>query len=675
MVRKQIVSKEKPITRPFPIRGSLRTHYQAWKSLTDNSWVLRSVLGHRLEWNHTPPGLSLAPLEQRMSQEKEKVLDQEISDLLQKSAIEPTSDVGFLSQLFVVQKKGGGWRPIINLKRLNVYLDIKHFKMEGIYSLLQRSDWMDLSDAYLTVPIHPSDRKYLKFCWNDRCYQFRSVPFGLATAPRTFTKLMKPMVIQMRNRDVRLIVYLDDILILAQSTQLLRAHMKMVAQMLESLGFKLNLKKCEWEPSQCIEFLGFLVNSTSMTISLPLTKLQKVQKECRALLRRTLVTPRQLAQLIGLMTASIPAVAQAPMHYRAIQRLRNRALLNKRYDDEVQMDEASELDLHWWIHQLRSHNGRPLMTPVASLIITSDASNIGWGATCHNSRTGGPWSSEERKVHINWLELKAAFLALKTFVSNWRDIHVLLLIDNVTAISFINHKGGTHSRRLSDLALMIWSWCLQRNITICAEHIPGVDSVKADQESRKLVGLAEWMLNGEIFKKILKRWGPLEVDLFAARHNHQLQRYYSYRPDPGAEAIDALAQSWKDLNPYAFPAFNLLGRCLRKIKQEQVQSVVVIAPVWQGQSRYPIMLESLVDVPVLLPHSAHVLVNPAGLIHSLVRNNSLRLAAWRVSGNPLKTEEFQRKLSKSYLRHGDHPQRSHTLQRGESGWAGDMRGS
>ena len=110
-------------------------------------------------------------------------------DLLQKRAIEPTSDVGFFSQLFVVQKKGGGWRPIINLKRLNVY--IKHFKMEGIYTLrdvLQMSDWMgklDLLDAYLTVPIHPSDRKYLKFCWNGRCYQFKSLPFGLATAPQS----------------------------------------------------------------------------------------------------------------------------------------------------------------------------------------------------------------------------------------------------------------------------------------------------------------------------------------------------------------------------------------------------------------------------------------------------------------------------------------------------------
>ena len=172
------------------------------------------------------------------------------------------------------------------------------------------------------------------------------------------------------------------------------------------------------------------------------------------------------------------------------------------------MDEASQLDLHWWIHQLRSHNGRPVMTPVASLIITSDASNIGWGATCQNSHTGGPWSSKERKAHINWLELKAAFLALNTFVSNRRNIYVLLLIDNVAAISFIGHKGGTHSRRLSDLALMIWAWCLQRNIIICAEHIPGVDNVGADKESRNLVGLGGMDAQQRDFQKDPQEVGP-----------------------------------------------------------------------------------------------------------------------------------------------------------------------
>ena len=196
-------------------------------------------------------------------------------------------------------------------------------------------------------------------------------------------------------------------------------------------------------------------------------------------------------------------------------------------------------------------------------------------------------------------------------------------------------------------------WATRRNITLCAEHIPGVDNVGADQESRKQMGLAEWMLNKAIFNKIHRRWGPLQVDLFAARHNYQLQRYFSYGPDPGAEVVDALAQSWKGLRVYAFTPFNLLGRCLKKIKQERVQSAILIAPVWRGQPWYPAMLESIVDLPILLPNFHRMLVNPTGQVHPLLRSNSLRLASWRVSGDPYRTKEFLTKHSKSCAHRGE----------------------
>ena len=133
--------------------------------------------------------------------------------------------------------------------------------------------------------------------------------------------------------------------------------MSITAQKLESLGFKLNRDKCEWEPKQIIEFLGFLVNSLSMTISLPQSKVQQIQKECRTLLKRRVTTPTQLARLIGMMTACIPAVAQAPLHYRALQRLRNRSLVNKKYDHHMNIDHGSNQGLVWWIHHLQHHNG------------------------------------------------------------------------------------------------------------------------------------------------------------------------------------------------------------------------------------------------------------------------------------------------------------------------------
>ena len=60
-------------------------------------------------------------------------------------------------------------------------------------------------------------------------------------------------------------------------------------------------------------------------------------------------------------------------------------------------------------------------------------------------------------------ELLAAFLALKSFASNQLQKKLILLrIDNISAVTYINQKGGTHSTQLFNLALEIWKWCLQK---------------------------------------------------------------------------------------------------------------------------------------------------------------------------------------------------------------------
>ncbi|CAB4003828.1 Hypothetical predicted protein, partial [Paramuricea clavata] len=84
---------------------------------------------------------------------------------------------------------------------LNQFLGYEHFKMEGIHmlrDLLKKGDFfvkIDLKDAYLTVPIWKNHQKYLQFLWKDTMLEFAyAFPFGLAIAPRVFTKLMKPVV-------------------------------------------------------------------------------------------------------------------------------------------------------------------------------------------------------------------------------------------------------------------------------------------------------------------------------------------------------------------------------------------------------------------------------------------------------------------------------------------------
>ena len=80
---------------------------------------------------------------------------------------------------------------------------------------------------------------------------------------------------------------------------------------------------------------------------------------------------------------------------------------------------------------------------------------------------------------------------------------------------------------------------------------------------------SDWMLDKKVFSKLQKTWGHFDIDLFAARHNRQLPRYFSFKPDPEAEAVDALAQNWSNLKLYAFPPFILIGRCLRKLDQRK----------------------------------------------------------------------------------------------------------
>lgn len=230
-----------------------------------------------------------------------------------------------------------------------------------------------------------------------------------------------------------------------------------VTELFSRLGFTINLKKSVFNPSPLIDFLEFTIDTNSMLLLLSPEKVLKTEKACRHMLNLERSSPRRLAHLICLLTAAIPAVLPAPLHYRALQRARNQALRETQdYNHPCRLSPEAKQDLTWWIHSLHQHNGRSIIPPTAELIITSDASLEGWGASCRETQTGGVWSMEERQSHINLLELKAAFLALQMFASQRSNIHILLRIDNTTAIAYLNKKGGTHSRKLLDLAIQVW---------------------------------------------------------------------------------------------------------------------------------------------------------------------------------------------------------------------------
>ena len=94
---------------------------------------------------------------------------------------------------------------------------------------------------------------------------------------------------------------------------------------------------------------------------------------------------------------------------------------------------------HGVVGQDYASGKKPIARPNPSKIIQSDASKLGWGAVCDSQKTGGRWAPDESGAHINYLELLAAFLALKTFCSADVNIHGQLQLDNTTAIAYLNN--------------------------------------------------------------------------------------------------------------------------------------------------------------------------------------------------------------------------------------------
>jgi len=185
-------------------------------------------------------------------------MDRAIANLLAKGAVKAVQpqDDQFTSTLFLVEKDNGEFRPVINLRALNRFLDKESFKMEGLQvvrSLLQKGDFMmklDLKDAYYAIPIHPSHRKYLRSVYQNRVYEFQCLPFGLSSAPRAFTKTLKPVLAVLRSLGIRIVIYIDDMLLLLQHSKVLQRMFAQVVVFLEKLGFLVNIEKCSVAPSQ-----------------------------------------------------------------------------------------------------------------------------------------------------------------------------------------------------------------------------------------------------------------------------------------------------------------------------------------------------------------------------------------------------------------------------------------
>ena len=579
-----------------------------WEELTSDHKVLEYITGYKIEFESNPIQ-DCTPRPYPQTTTNSVILSNQIDDLLHKGVIYeiPIYDASYVSNVFLRPKPNGKHRMIIDLSGLNEFVEKIHFKMDHLdvaLDMVYKGCWftsVDLQDAYYSVPIWGPHQSYLSFLWEQKMYSFSVLPFGLTSAPRVFTKLLKPVFASLREKGISCLSYIDDCLVVSSTKNYAESDSQQLLLTLVDLGFKINETKSSLIPRTEITFLGYVIDSLSMTVRPTWDKICKTKEKILSVLQRKSFVIREIAELIGILVDLCKGVEYGSRHYRELEKDKIFSLRRagqKEYNGTMVLTHKAREDLQWWLTNL-GHRRKQIRTKAPEVVITTDASEEGWGAISGKNKTGGRWSTSKAGDHINVLELRAVLLGLQSFHSENRDLQILVETDSSTTVSYVNKMGGTKSASCNKIACEIWDFCEERDLWLMATHIPGDDNIEADFESRHFSDDTEWELHDTNFQRICETWGEPSVDLFASRLNHKTPSYVSWRYDPGAFAINAFSISWSKFDlSYIFPPFRLVGRCVRKAKAEGAKTIIV-APRWPGQTWYTYLLREAVGPPLL----------------------------------------------------------------------------
>ena len=653
---KMLIDSMKSHLPHLPVGGRLVHFSHRWRQITSDPSVLDIVQGMHIELTDLPVQRS-KPNPRPLSEVELLAGDQHIQTLLAKRAIVPSSENEpneYLSTVFLIPKRDCGFRMIFNLKRFNKYVQYEHFKMETLQHILSHitpgcfMSVFDLEDAYLTVGIAGIHVRFLKFKWRNQVYMYVVLPFGISSAPRKFTKLLKPILSFLRRQAIVILTYIDDGFTCAPTFHQCFQNICYIMQTFTYFGFLINLHKSAPFPSTQVRSLGFHINSLTMCVTLPPEKISHAIHLCTTALVEMSFDIHFLAQLIGTLISLFPACPLGRLHYRSLEFLKVEALKKSRgsFDGSCRLNSDCVNDLLWWKDNIAS-TACPIRRDNPSDVVFTDSSDYAWCGYFQEHFAHTHFTQEEMTNIIAFKELLAIYYALMSFHKYFVGNYILFRSDSVCAIAYLRDMGGMSNKKMNSLAKDIWSFAIQHGLWLEASFIPGLQNSDADFGSRYLSVRTEWAIPKSIFQDICRTFFTPSIDLFASRLNAQLQRYVSWTPDPYSVDVDAFLLDWSKEIPYLFPPFSVLHRCLSKFKDDKVMAGILIFPVWTTQHWFPSLIDLLVSSIGLLPKNPSLFLpwETTPMQHPL--HSTLLLGAAELSMNQVRLNNFHQKLRKS----------------------------
>ena len=393
----------------------------------------------------------------------------------------------------------GKWRLIVDLSSphgfsVNDAISVEHCHMHYT-SVLEASALIrqlgrgarlakiDLHQAYRMVPVHADDHHLLGIKYQNETFVDTALPFGLRSAPKIFSAFADALAWILHARGVVWqLHYLDDFLFLGAPTDNSCGRALDVAlDTCGELGVPVAAHKTEGPASQ-LTFLGILVDTVTMSLSLPGDKLTRILGLVLSWRSKKTASKRELQSLIGHLSHAAMVVLPGRTFLRRMIDLMKVA---KRPSHHVRLT-AGLSDLQWWASFLPRWNGRSIMPPEApSHVVTSDASGS-WG--CGAVTDSGQWFQVQwleswGKITIAAKEMVPVVISIAIWEAQWTKCGVLVRSDNMAVVHCLT-SGTARDPLLMHLLRCLHFATATHQIYIVARHVPGVLNTAADALSR-----------------------------------------------------------------------------------------------------------------------------------------------------------------------------------------------
>ena len=578
--------------------GRLKKNSDFWRNVLKAPPFVQNVIdeGYRLPFDN-PPSRFYAK-NNKSSLKNPKFVEEAISDLLEKGAIKEIQEIPYCCNPLTVAERNNKLRLVLDLRHVNDSLIHKKFKYDDlriITELFNKNDYFntfDLKSGYHHIDIFEEHQKYLGFSWKfhdkTRYFIFRVLPFGLSEACFAFTKVLRPFVKRWRSFGFKCAIYIDDG-ICGQSTFLDEKYaFAIILCDLQSAGYVINFEKSITDPVQSGIWLGVIIDTTTMTFTVPESKIKKLIGNVKQILGSKFSSAKQLSRIAGHLSSMHQCIG--PIVRLFTRNIYSEIESRTSWHDPLNLKISTRDELCFWLENLKSLNGYSIKPkPVTTKVLFTDASEKGYGGyTCNRLSKiicKGNFTPTEMSTSSTLRELLAVKYVLISVGHILSGESIQLNLDSYNSTRILT--VGSSKQHLQQIAIDIFKLCLQNDVKIHHQWIPRELNSTADFFSKE-IDSDNWSIDDVSFQNINKAFGPFTIDRFADDLNKKLHRFNSKYHCPYTEGVNAFSIDWKGENNWICPPVHLIGSVLRHMRLCKCSGTLLV-PVWPSSYFWPLI--------------------------------------------------------------------------------------